>query len=76
MYFIPSKVNIGAIKINSPDHIGSVSLGQNFMVNKNVKAKKNQAYGQQMADLTLIAVPILITLDDDNIDQSSIKISN
>jgi hypothetical protein len=76
LFFIPTKVNIGGIKINSPDHLGSVSFGQNFIVNENVAGKKNQAYGQQMADLTIVAVPILITIDNDEIDILSIKISD
>jgi hypothetical protein len=75
LFFIPTKVNIGGIKINSPDHLSSVSLGQNFIVSENVVGKKNQAFGQQMADLTIVAVPILITIDNDEIDTSSIKIS-
>jgi hypothetical protein len=76
LFFIPTKVNIGGIKINSPDHLSSVSLGQNFIVGENVAAKKNQGYGQQMADLTIVAVPILITIDNDQIDTTSIKINN
>lgn len=76
LFFIPTKVNIGGIKINSPDHLSTVSLGQNFMINENVVGKKNQAFGQQMADLTIVAVPILITIDNDEIDVPSIKISN
>jgi hypothetical protein len=76
LFFIPTKVNIGGIKINSPDHLSSVSLGQNFIVGENVAGKKNQGYGQQMADLTTVAVPILITIDNDQIDIPSIKISN
>lgn len=76
LFFIPTKVNIGGIKINSPDHLSSLSLGQNFFVSENVVGKKNQAYGQQMADLTIIAVPILITIDNDEIDIPSIKINN
>jgi hypothetical protein len=75
LFFIPTKVNIGGIKINSPDHLSSLSLGQNFFVGENVVGKKNQAYGQQMADLTIVAVPILITIDNDEIDTPSIKIS-
>jgi hypothetical protein len=76
LFFIPTKVNIGGIKINSPDHLSSVSFGQNFIINANVAGKKNQAYGQQMADTTIVAAPILITIDNDEIDTSSIKIRN
>ncbi|MCQ6280393.1 hypothetical protein [Bacillus sp. EB600] len=75
MFFIPAKVNIGGIKINSPDHLSSVSFGQNFIIGENVAGKKNQGFGQQMADFTMVAVPIQITLDNDLIDIPSIKIN-
>jgi len=75
LFFLPSKVNIGGIKINSSDHLSSVSFGQNFIIGENVAGKKNQGFGQQIADLTIVAVPIQTTLDNDIIDNSSIKIS-
>lgn len=73
MFFIPTKVNIGSLKVNSPDHIGSVSFGSNFFVGNNVTGKKNQGYGQQFADCSFSAIPVQIILDNEMIDSSSIK---
>lgn len=73
MFFIPAIVNIGGIKINSPDHGSAVSFGANFSVGMRVSGKKNQGFGQQMADFTRVVIPIDITLDDDFIDSPSIK---
>lgn len=75
MFFIPAKVNIGSMKINNPDHLSAVSLGPNFIINENVSGKKNQGFGQQSADFTIIAVPIQITIDNEIMDSPSIKIN-
>lgn len=64
------------MKINSPDHLGSVSFGPNLIVNHNSSGKKNQGFGQQMADATVMAVPIHIVFDDEPIDSPSIKIND
>ncbi|MDQ0200125.1 hypothetical protein [Neobacillus ginsengisoli] len=73
MFFIPTIVNIGGIKVNSPDHGSAVSFGFNCLVGIRVSGKKNQGYGQQMADCTKVAVPISIILDDEFLDSPSIK---
>jgi hypothetical protein len=73
VFFIPTKVNIGSLKINSPDHIGSVSFGSNLLVGINVAGKKNQGFGQQFADCSLSAIPIQIILDNEIIDSTSMK---
>jgi len=66
-------VNISSLKIHSPDHFSSVSLGRNIMIHENVFAKKNQGFGQQMADLTVTAIPILSVNDADFTDVYSEK---
>jgi hypothetical protein len=73
LFFIPTKVNIGGLKINSPDHASSVSIGSNMRVGMNVSGKKNQGFGQQMADFSVSAIPIQFTLDNDLIDAPSMK---
>ncbi|GHH99156.1 hypothetical protein [Neobacillus kokaensis] len=74
MYFIPTKLNICNIKINSPDHKSAINFGANFLTNMNVAGKKSQGFGQQSADDVLTIIPISITFDDDIIDIPSIKI--
>lgn len=53
MFFLPTAVNINGMKLNSVDHLGSVSFNTSIKQNRNVNAKKNQGFGQQMADCTL-----------------------
>ena len=74
MFFIPTVVNIGGIKINSGDHNGVVSFGANCLIGNKVIGKKNQGFGQQMADCTISIIPIATTLDEDIIDNPSISI--
>jgi len=73
MFFIPTKINIGDLKINSADHTSPISLGSNFLIGNNVAGKKNQGFGQQSADLSITAIPIHMILDDDCIDSPSVK---
>ncbi|WP_066062850.1 hypothetical protein [Neobacillus soli] len=73
MFFIPTVVNIGNLKINSCEHKSAIFLGSNFVKGKNVRAKKNQGFGQQLADFSTITFPIGITFDDDEIDSPTIK---
>lgn len=69
MFFIPTKVNIGGIKINSAEHKSAISCGENFLQRNNVFPKKNQGFGQQLGDLTFDFCPIHITFDDEIIDK-------
>ncbi|WHY75162.1 hypothetical protein QNH20_13475 [Neobacillus sp. WH10] len=73
MFFIPTKVNIESMKINSASHKCAVSVGPTFLKNINVAGKKNQGFGQQMADFSIAAVPINIVFDDEIIDIPSMK---
>lgn len=73
MFFIPTVVNIGNLKINSCEHKSTVSIGANLQKEKNVSAKKNQGFGQQLADFSSLITPIGITFDEDKIDSLSIK---
>jgi hypothetical protein len=47
-------VNLGELKLNNADHSSSISLGSTIQIGRNVTAKKNQAFGQQMADNTIL----------------------
>jgi len=73
MFFIPTNVNIGDMKINSPDHTSSINLGSAFLKGINVYGKKTQGFGQQLADDTVTVIPIHIVLDDDVIDSPNDK---
>jgi hypothetical protein len=73
VFFIPTIVNIGDVKINSPDHTSSINLGPTFLKGINVSGKKTQGFGQQQADATVTVIPIHIILDDDSIDSPNCK---
>ena len=75
MFFLPTKVNIGAIKLNNIDHLSSVSFSSTIKKNRNVSAKKNQGFGQQMADNTLRVYSKSSVIDND-IEDSYTEKSN
>lgn len=75
MFFKPINIEIGALKVNNTDHGSAISFGTTKKIGRNVSAKKNQGFGQQMADYTFRAVNIYYVLDDDRFDQATIKIN-
>lgn len=75
MFFNPVGIKIGGLKVNSVDHLGSISFGSTEKVGRNVSGKKTLGFGQQMADYTVQAVNIHYVLDDDCSDQPVIKIN-
>ncbi|MDR7238215.1 hypothetical protein [Neobacillus drentensis] len=75
MFFLPTKVNIGAFKLNNIDHSSSISFSSTIKKNRNVSAKKNQGFGQQMADNTLRVYSKSSVVDND-IEDSCTERSN
>lgn len=73
MYFIPTKINIGNMDINSAEHNSAISFGENLLQRNKVFAKKNQGFGQHLGDITFDFCPIHITFDDDIIDKPVVK---
>lgn len=71
--FLPTSIQLGTLVINNTDHNGAVSFGKNMLVNREVKAKKNQGQGQQLADGALRFATIQMTLDDEPIDFHRMK---
>ncbi|OCA91947.1 hypothetical protein A8F95_18730 [Bacillus wudalianchiensis] len=68
MFFLPAKVNINHVKVNNSDHLSAVSFSSTVKRNRNVCAKKNQGFGQQMADGTLRMFSKTWTIDHDTVD--------
>ncbi|CAM3824409.1 hypothetical protein COLU111180_09635 [Cohnella lubricantis] len=66
--FVPASIQIGSIELNNCDHAGAVSFGVNHKLNRNVRAKKNQGFGQQFADQTLRFAAIQLLLDEESSD--------
>lgn len=75
MFFESTCINIGKIKLNNVDHLGYASLGSNYIVNRNVNAKKTQGFGQQLADSTLRIDLVHMVLDEDFNDRMAVKMN-
>ncbi|WP_419887036.1 hypothetical protein ACN6MT_15985 [Neobacillus niacini] len=75
MDFIPTKVTINGIKLNNIDHGSSISFSSTLKINRNVSAKKNQGFGQQLADGCLKIYTTSTILDHDIEDSNSQKIT-
>ncbi|WP_248929627.1 hypothetical protein [Paenibacillus hamazuiensis] len=75
MVFVPTEINIGKMKINNADHLGTISFGSALEINRNVCAKKTQGIGQQFADRCFRFDTISLVLDDDIADLSSKKLN-
>ncbi|WP_026565788.1 hypothetical protein [Bacillus sp. UNC41MFS5] len=76
MFFLPTTINLKGIKLNNVDHLNTVSFNSTLIQNKNVSAKKNQGFGQQLADGTLRAFTISSTIDNELQDSMSQKTTN
>jgi hypothetical protein len=68
MFFLPTKVNLGFIKINEVGLGSNFTIGRTKSIGRNNSTKKNQGFGQQVGDMTSISVPIQIVKDADIID--------
>jgi hypothetical protein len=75
MFFEPSSVNIGTLKVNNVDHGGNISFGQSLKMNRNVSAKKSQGFGQQHADSVIRFDTIQLLLDEDVLDRTAMKMN-
>ncbi|WEG13522.1 hypothetical protein PU629_03910 [Pullulanibacillus sp. KACC 23026] len=73
MFFKPMNVKLDALKVNNVDHLSAVSFGSTVKIGKSVQAKKNQGYGQQLADHVYRAYSVHYCLDDEHSDNLTIK---
>lgn len=73
MFFLPTKVNISVFKVNNSDHLSSISFSSTFKKNRNVSAKKNHGFGQQMADGTVRIFSKSSVIDNDRADSYTEK---
>lgn len=73
MFFMPSKLNLVSLKINGVGKECSVSFGSSEKINRNIKRKKQQGFGESNADLVSFVVPISYVNDADFLDLASIK---
>ncbi|WP_028401086.1 hypothetical protein [Ectobacillus panaciterrae] len=74
MFFLPSKINMGHIKINTVGTGCRVSAGSTVQRNKNAVNKKTSGFGEQNGDEVAIYHHISIGDDEDLIDNNSTKV--
>jgi hypothetical protein len=68
MFFLPSRIDMGHIKINSVGIGCTVSTGATVQINKNVVNKKTSGFGKQGGDEVAIYHHISIVDDEDLFD--------
>ena len=71
--FLPCDIRIGSMTLNNSDHGSTVSFGTTKLINRNVKAKKTQGFGQQFSDFTMRFSPIQMVIDDEMSDAFRMK---
>lgn len=76
MNFNSTRINISDVLIVNADHSSTVSVGSTVQVNKAVSGKKNQSFGQFLADGCPRFFTVSELIDDDMIDSFSKKQSD
>lgn len=76
MAYLPTNLHLGYLKVNGFGSGSSVSFGENMIIGRNVTCKKNQGFGQQNSDFTVVQIPIQTTYDLDIIDSDAISKSD
>ncbi|MEQ7804582.1 hypothetical protein C2I27_18710 [Priestia megaterium] len=73
MLFDSTKINLGNLNVHNVDEASSISIGNTLKVTRYVTAKKNQAFGQQLADQCFSAGSAYKTVDNDYVDAFATK---
>ncbi|KJL05164.1 hypothetical protein ACFW1J_04040 [Priestia aryabhattai] len=73
MLFDSTKINLGKLNVRSADQASNISIGNTLKVTRYVTAKKNQAFGQQLADQCFSAGSAYKTVDNDYVDAFATK---
>ncbi|MBU8852637.1 hypothetical protein BGM24_11690 [Bacillus sp. FJAT-26377] len=73
MLFDSTKINLGNLNVHNVDEASSISIGNTLKVTRYVTAKKNQAFGQQLADQCFPAGSAYKTVDNDYVDAFATK---
>jgi len=73
MNFAPMVVNVFAFKVNSMDRLSMVNMGPNQQADLYLATKRNQGFGEDNGDFSVIPMPITTIGDQDLIDNGSTK---
>ncbi|MEC3656100.1 hypothetical protein Q0N99_05200 [Bacillus siamensis] len=75
MMFFPSVINFEHIKINGISSGAAFNTGSSVILRRTAANKRNEGYGEQSGDCTVVAIPIMSIDDSDLIDGTSNKVS-
>ncbi|MCD7032960.1 hypothetical protein LRR81_01875 [Metabacillus sp. GX 13764] len=73
MQIAGSGIQIAGMKINTIGAGCSMNVGKSMLVNRSLSNKRNNGFGEQNSDGTIVFQPIQIVLDNDGADADSIK---
>ncbi|WP_223595443.1 hypothetical protein [Neobacillus bataviensis] len=68
MFYIPTVGNLGIIKITGVGLGSTFTIGSAQLISRKNTNKKNQGFGQQLADFSTISLPIHTVEDADLLD--------
>ncbi|PAD63099.1 hypothetical protein CHH79_13260 [Bacillus siamensis] len=75
MMFFPSVINFEHIKINGISSGAAFNTGSSVILRRTAANKRNEGYGEQSGDCTVVAIPIMNIDDSDLIDGTANKVS-
>nr|MDH3077164.1 hypothetical protein [Bacillus velezensis] len=75
MMFFPSVINFEYIKMNGISGGATFNTGSSVMVRNTATNKRNEGYGEQNGDCTVVVIPIMSIDDSDLIDGTANKVS-
>ncbi|MBD0406542.1 hypothetical protein ICW23_05140 [Bacillus sp. 1021] len=75
MMFFPSVINFEHIKINGISSGAAFNTGSSVILRRTAANKRNEGYGEQSGDCTVVAIPIISIDDSDLIDGTANKVS-
>ncbi|MFT3654426.1 hypothetical protein DALLNEIH_00845 [Bacillus sp. B01(2024)] len=75
MMFFPSVINFEHIKINGISSGAAFNTGSSVILRRTAANKRNEGYGEQSGNCTVVAIPIMSIDDSDLIDGTANKVS-
>ncbi|AEB63632.1 MULTISPECIES: hypothetical protein [Bacillus] len=75
MMFFPSVINFEHIKMNGVSGGATFNTGSSVILRRTAVNKRNEGYGEQSGDCTVVVIPIMSIDDTDLIDSTANKVS-
>ncbi|GIN41703.1 MULTISPECIES: spore germination protein [Heyndrickxia] len=72
-FFTPTVVNMLGFKINSVDNSSVINAGPVQAIDQFTSYKRNQAFGEQNGDFSLMNLPLSSVVDPDISDSATAK---